>query len=330
MKNPIVRYLSGNHFIAAIVFLVALWFLFEIRGILIALFIAYIITAALAPSADFLRKKRVPKALAVLIPYLTTIIMLLALIIPLIPFFIAQLQSLLTSFPGYLDSAARIFGVSIEASQVRGFFEAEFATIGKNAVSLTTSVFGGLFSILTVLIISLYLLGDHDKIKNDIVMLFPKGRQAKIYKTFSQVEEKLGAWLRGQVVLSLFIGSITWLALTVINLDFALPLALLAGMLEIIPTMGPIIAAVPAVIVALTVSPTMALIVIGVYMLIQAVENNILVPRIMEKAVGLHPVAVILGVIIGSKLLGVAGALLSIPFISLVVVVYRNLIANEQ
>ncbi|MBI4079453.1 MAG: AI-2E family transporter [Candidatus Levybacteria bacterium] len=325
MISPIVKYFSGNQFFSAIVFLLFLWFLFEIRGILIALFIAYIITAALAPFADFLRKKRVPKSLAVLIPYLTTIVLLLALIIPLIPFFLAQLQSLFSSFPSYLDSAARIFGVSVNASQVRGFFEQELASISRNAVLLTTSVFGGLFSVLTVLIISLYLLGDHEKIKDDIVRLFAKQRQAKIYKIFSQVEEKLGAWLRGQVILSLFIGFITWIALTVIDLDFALPLALLAGMLEIIPTMGPIIAAVPAVIVALTVSPTTALVVVVIYMLIQAVENNILVPRIMEKAVGLHPVAVILGVIIGSKLLGVAGALLSIPFISLVVVVYRNL-----
>lgn len=139
----------------------------------------------------------------------------------------------------------------------------------------------------------------------------------------SLVNEKLGSWLQGQAILSLFIGLITWIALTLLGIPFALPLALLAGMLEVVPTLGPTLAAIPAVIVALTISPTMAVVVAATYILIQMLENQLLVPKIMERAVGLNPVIVIVGVSIGANLLGVVGALLAIPFISFCIVIYK-------
>ena len=140
----------------------------------------------------------------------------------------------------------------------------------------------------------------------------------------------MGAWFRGQIVLSFSIGFLTWISLLILGLPFALPLALLAGILEIVPTIGPIISAIPAVIIALNISPTMALLVVLLYIIIQLLENNILVPRIMEKAVGLNPIVIILGVIIGSKLMGIAGALLAVPFISLVVVVISSVRDNKR
>ena len=140
-----------------------------------------------------------------------------------------------------------------------------------------------------------------------------------------QIEEKLGNWLRGQIVLSVSIGVTTWVVLTLLGVDFAFPLAVIAGILEIIPTIGPIISAVPAIIVALNISPILAGVVAISYFLIQLLENNILVPRIMQRAVGLNPIVIIIGIIVGSRLLGVAGALLAIPFIVFLVVIYRNL-----
>jgi predicted PurR-regulated permease PerM len=107
--------------------------------------------------------------------------------------------------------------------------------------------------------------------------------------------------------------------------NYALPLALLAGFLEIIPTIGPILSAVPAVIVALTVSPTMALVVIGIYLVIQLAENNLVVPKIMQHAVGLNPVVIIIAILVGAELLGITGALLSLPFVSFVTVIFNSL-----
>ena len=104
-------------------------------------------------------------------------------------------------------------------------------------------------------------------------------------------------------------------------------MALLAGLLEVVPTLGPTLSAIPATIVALTISPTMAIVIILTYILIQMLENQLIVPKIMERAVGLNPVIVILGVSIGANLMGIVGALLSIPFISFVIVLYQSLVS---
>lgn len=325
MKHPILAYIFSNHFLFTVLLLLLGWFLFQISTILIGLFIAYIIMAALAPFADFLEAKRVPKIIATVIPYFLTIFFLISLIIPIIPFFASQVESLLVSFPTYLDQAAKVFGISFNSSELRSLVTSEAAQLGRNALFITSKVFGSIFSLLTIFVLGFYLLVDHKRLHVSFVNLFPNEAHIKIRTTMTQIEYKLGAWLRGQIVLSVFVGFITWVALSIVGLEFALSLALIAGILEIIPTIGPIIAAVPAVIVALTISPTMALVIIALYVGIQMLENNVLVPRIMGKAVGLNPIIIIIGILIGGELMGFVGALLSIPFISMLVVIFHNI-----
>lgn len=281
--------------------------------------------AALSPSVEYLRKNKVPRPIAVVISYFATLALLVLLIIPLIPFVAAQVQSLFHRFPSYLNQAADLLGFDVNPAQINSFISSEFNSISKNAFDFTRRVFGGLFSVLTILVVSFYLLLDYTRIKRSIIGLFPKHSEPEVEAVLMRIEEKLGAWLRGQIVLSLSIGVLTYLALTILGLEFALPLALIAGILEIVPTIGPIISAIPAVIVALSVSPTMTLIVIAMYIVIQALENNILVPKIMQKAVGLNPIIIILSIIIGNELIGVLGALLSIPFVSMLVIIFDSL-----
>lgn len=322
--NLSIRSFLHNQLVVAIALVACGWFLFEIKGILIIVFISYIIMAAFSPLVDYLKKKGIPATLAVLLPYILTVGFFTVLIFPLIPFFISQIQSLLISFPIYLNQATGLFSIQIDRSEINSLFTSELNTIGKSALEITKSAFGGLFSIFAIMVLSFYLLIDRDRIKYFISLLFPKGSHEKVFFTLSQIEEKLGGWIRGQIILSLVMGLIIMTALTLLGLEFALPLALLAGMLEIIPTLGPILAATPAVIVALNTSPTMAITIVVLYTVVQFLENHILVPRIMGKAVGLHPIIIILSIMIGGKLMGVPGALLSIPFISLLVVVYTN------
>ena len=225
----------------------------------------------------------------------------------------------------YINQDLNFFGVKIDPTQINSFAASEIENIGKNAIALTTKVFGGVVSAVSIFAISFYLLLYKQTVTHNFVSLFPKNRQEKVNKTIIQIEDKLGNWLRGQIVLSGAVGITTWVVLTVLGVDFALPLAVIAGIFEIIPTIGPILSAVPAIIVALNISPILAGVVAVSYFLIQLLENNILVPRIMQRAVGLNPIVIIIGIIVGSKLLGVAGALLAIPFIVFLVVIYRNL-----
>lgn len=325
MRNKIVNYILGNHVLSAILIVGLAWIAIQIRDVLIALFISYIITAAITPYVEFLRKNKVPKHLAVIIPYIAAVVVFISIIIILVPFFITQLGLLFSHFPSYLNQDIQLLGNKINSSQLNSIAVSEFENLGRNAFAVTTLVFGGVISAISVFAISFYLLLYRETITKSFVTLFPSNYQGKIEKTTIQIGDKLGSWVRGQLVLSFFIGTLTWIILTILGVDFALPLAVLAGLLEIVPTIGPIISAIPAVIVALNTSLLLAGIVVIAYVFIQLTENNILVPRIMQRAVGLNPIVIIIGIIVGSKLLGISGALLAIPFISLLVVAYKNL-----
>ena len=325
MMHKFYTYLLRNQVIFAFFLIILGWFIFQTRGIFVSVFISYIIMAALMPAVQVLRKRGLPNILAVLIPFLGSIIVLFLIIFPLIPFFLSQINSFATGLPTYLDEAATSLGVKIDAQAVQSLVSRELNSISRNAVVVTSKVFGGVFSALTVMIVSFYLLLYYDNFKKSIAKLFHRDERSFIEVTVEKINDKLGAWLRGQLVLSFSIGLITYVVLSILGLPYALPLALIAGLLEVIPTLGPTLAAVPAIIVALTVNPPTALAVAVIYIVIQLLENNFLVPKIMQKAVGLNPVIVILGVMIGANLMGVAGALLAIPFISFIIVLFESI-----
>jgi predicted PurR-regulated permease PerM len=257
------------------------------------------------------------------------VLAILLIIVPLVPFVISQIQSLVSGFPFYLKQAAQTFGISIDPAQVQIYLAGELNSLSKNALIVTTKVFGGIFSLLAIFIVSFYLLLNYNEFKRLFSRLFTQETRPSILATLDAINYKLGAWLRGELMLMFFIGLMSWVALTILRVPYALPLALLAGILEVVPTLGPTLSAIPAVVVALTVSPTLAVTVILAYVVIQMVENNFLVPKVMEKAVGLNPVVIILGVMIGTNLMGIAGAFLAIPLISFILVVLKSLEQKE-
>ncbi len=325
MLTKFLHYLLKNQIIFALFIIVVVWFMLQIKSIIASIFIAYIIMAALLPLVEFLMKKGLPKIVSVLIAYTSIMFIGFLIIFPLIPFFISQVQSLLIGFPVYVYKSATTLGLPIDTARLQTYIAQEIDIIGANAFSVTKQVFGGLFSLLTILIVSFYLLLNHESFKLWIAKVFHVDDREKVYQILKNVDNKLGAWLRGQLLLCYIICILTWLALTIINMPYALPLALIAGILEAFPTIGPILSAIPAVIVALTISPTTALIVILVYTIIQLLENNVIVPKVMEQAVGLNPIVIIIAVSTGSTLMGITGALLSIPFISFLVVLFNSI-----
>jgi predicted PurR-regulated permease PerM len=323
MLNPIVKYVLNNHILTTVIIVAIAFFMYQIKGILIGLFMAYIIMASIHPFVRTLRKYKVPKIVAIVLIYALVIAFFVLLVIPILPFFVSQIQALFKAIPLYLDSVSAALGIEINVRTIQSYVTPIVNAVSDNAFSITGRVFGGIFSVLTIFILSFYLLLDRERLGREAPNVLPEKYREKTRLTIHLVEEKLGAWLRGQIVLSLVIGFITWLVLTALGIPFALPLAILAGFLEIIPTLGPIIAAVPAVIVAFAISPVMGLVVMVAYAGIQVAENNILVPKIMQKAVGLNPVVILVSILIGGQLFGIVGALLSIPFVSAAIIILR-------
>lgn len=330
MIEMIQKHILENDVLIALFVVLLGWFLFQIKEVVILFFIAYIIMAAIRPLSLHLQKRGMPHVLSVTIPFLSIITLLLLLIVPIIPFFLSQLQSLFMHFPMYLEQVATIVGIPFDQQSVNAFLANEFQAIGSNAISATARVFGGIVATFTVIVLSFYLLLDITRIRLSIAKLATLKYEKRTLLILDTIEEKLGGWLRGQLVLCISIGIISYLFLTIIQLPFALPLAIIAALFEAIPTLGPILSAIPAVIVALTVSPALAITVAFGYFAIQFLENHILVPNIMQKAVGLHPIVVILSVLIGGKVLGIMGAFLSIPFVCLLVILFEFLFMNRK
>ena len=323
MISAFVTYLVKNQFVAGILFLAFAWLLFQIKEVLIVLFASYIIMVSLKPIVFWMEERRIPRIAGIALSYILLLALLVLLIFPLVPFFAEQVNKLFINFPIFLNNAAQGLGIEVDQKSIAQAFPPE--GIGQNVFAFAGGVLGAVFSVVAAFVISIYLFIDYKSIRGGFLDFFPKSKREKVGSIVTQTEDKLGAWFRGQIVLSLFIGVVTWIALTFLQLgQYALPLAVLAGLLEIVPTVGPILAAIPAIIIGLSISPTLALVLMIVYAGIQILENNILVPRIMQKAVGLNPIVVILGITIGGKFFGIPGALLSVPFISLLVVIYKN------
>ncbi|MCL5433088.1 MAG: AI-2E family transporter [Patescibacteria group bacterium] len=328
MLSGFFRYLGKNQVIMALFLVVFGWFVFSIKNILVDLFIAYIIAVSIYPVSMLLRRIRIPRVLSVILAYLIFLALLFLFIVPLIPFLVAQIQLFFSNLPEYLDKPVNFFGIRLDLPQVGTFISPDinnFGNIGKNVIDVTGTVFGSIFSIVTIVVVSFYLLLDYEKIQKNVAKLFSEQSQKRVISIISQIDSKLGAWVRGQILLSISIGILTYIALIILGIEYALPLALLAGLLEIIPTIGPIVSAIPTVLLALTISPNLALLVILAYLIIHQLENNILVPRIMHQVVGLNPIIIIIGVVVGTNLMGVLGALLSVPFMSVLYIIFCEL-----
>jgi len=150
---------------------------------------------------------------------------------------------------------------------------------------------------------------------SSLVNFFGEERGKRLISKINKIEYRLGGWIRGQVLLCTMIGIACYVGLRLLGIEYALPLALIAAVLEIVPVIGPIISAIPAVIIAYVTSPSLAIAVIALYTLIQQLEYHLIVPSVMKTAVGLKPIVTIIALMVGGKLLGIAGAVLAIPIL---------------
>ncbi len=296
-----------------------LWALFLITDVIILLFIAIIFMSGLSPMVSFLEAKlKAPRALAIALVYVFIIGIIAGLVSVIVIPLVEQTTNLSQALPTKIETILPANWVD------QSVIKQEITNISKDAVSFTLAIFNNFIALISILVLTFYLLLERDKLDNLLSQFFI-GHEEKISRVTNRIEEKLGAWLRGQFALSVIIAAIVYVVLLVMGVPYALPLAIFAGLLEVVPVIGPIISAIPAVIVAYFVSPVLGGVVIAAFFIIQQLENHFIVPQVMKKAVGLNPLIVILAVAVGGKLLGLAGALLAVP----IVVVLQTVVAES-
>lgn len=308
------------------VFGILLWILFHILDIILLFFVAFILMSALNPLVERLMGWRVPKILAVLLVFFLVIGTVIGLLTAGLSPLVSQTSNLVQRLGETINSLLQTNIIDHTVIQQEA---SKFST---QVVSFTVDLFRNLISWVSVLVVTIYMLFDRQKMEDYTTSFFGE-RQGQAKELLRKIEDKLGAWLHGQVVLSVAVGTLVYLGLVLLGVEFALPLAIIAGLLEVVPVIGPIIAAIPAILIGLTVSPLFAALIGGLYLAIQQLENQIIVPQVMKRAVGLNPLLVILAVSIGGRLLGITGALLAVPIAVVIQLVLQeglNIHAGEK
>jgi predicted PurR-regulated permease PerM len=316
------------------------WALWEVRDALLLIYISALVAIGLSPLVNDLERKRlmrqrVPRWAAILVIYVFIIAALIAVASMIIPAVVMQARDLAREFPQLLHQAQQWLidhGVltreisaqeAVQSASVSG--AQDYLGFVANAV---LGVIGGVFGVITVLVLAFYLLVDSSSLILVFLRLFPREKRPQVNDACRRVTNKISAWLGGQLLLAGIIGSTAALGLFLMGVPFFWVLALIAAIGEMIPIVGPILSAIPAVAVALSVSPTLALGVIIFFVGQQQLENHLLVPKIMQRQVGISPVFVIIALLIGGSLLGVMGAILAVPTAAILQVLFEETLSE--
>jgi predicted PurR-regulated permease PerM len=320
--------------LAAITF-VGLWLVVTLHKILLQVVIAIILATGLGPLVDRLQRAGLPRGASVLLIYLALILALIALGVAVIPTVLRETDRVIADAPHYGDVATEMlrnlrsqfpFLPPLDehlVQEVRGI-GSQIGLIASQALvvaRIALGFFSGVLATFLVLLLTLYLIVDGGRIREYFLLFLTPARRERVRLVTDRMGQRMGGWLVGQITLSLVVGFFSFIGLTLLGIHGAILLSVIAAIGEAIPLVGPIAAAVPAVLVAATQSPAQAIATMVLYIVIQQVENNFLVPKIMQRAVNLHPLAVVLSLLAGSEVLGVAGAVIAVPVAAAISVV---------
>lgn len=314
--------------------------IFLVKEVLALFFVAIIFAAAFDPWIDWLHNKRIPRALSIILVYVLFIFVVGGVIYLLTGPIVTQIKDMSRAFPDLyykinqlLQNLSRVDGLD-KATQLPGPSLAEVTRWMTQATSslfgFVSAVFGGVISFFAILVVTFYLTVEEDSNKKFVEALTPVSSRAYIRALIDKIQLRIGYWFRGQLLLSFIIFVAVYIGLSLFHVKYALLLALLAGILEIIPFLGPWLAAIPGVFFAFVDSPMKALWVAVLYLGIQQLENNLVVPKIMGRSTGLNPLVVILVILAGGKLGGIAGALLAVPVTTALAVYFDTLMTKNN
>ncbi len=292
--------------------------LFLARDALIILFLAIIISSALDGPVSYLQKKKIPRILGTLFIFIGFLLILAVLLYTLVPIAIFELQNLLENIKeieipilGNLDPL-QFKEISNYLSGLSNLAEVLFSG-GVSFLNVAASIFGNLALIIVTLILSFYLVINQAGVEKFLRAVLPIIHEEYVIDIYLRARKKLGLWLQGQILLMFIVGLISFLGLQILGVKYSLVLGILAGLLEIVPIVGPIFIGALAFLVAVSKSLTLGLYVILLFLLIQQAESHFLTPMVMKKTIGISPVIVVVALLAGAQIAGFVGIILAVP-----------------
>jgi predicted PurR-regulated permease PerM len=330
-RPPIKVEISHKTVIFTVAFLIGLWFLLQIREIIILIFLSVILLSALLRPVEWLNARRLPRVLSVLLVYIVVVTIISFAIGIIVPPLVSQTTDFVAKLPQIVGTINDFLVFNkIPVENVSQVIAAQIQSITSNVISISTAIFSSIFLVLTIFVFTFYLLLEWKSVVRLMSSPFAGKQEKKIVNLIAKVEHGLGQWLRGQLSLSIIVGVLIYVGLRILDVPYALPLALIAGILEIIPIVGPIISAIPAVLVGLTLAPVMGLAVAALFFIVQQLENNLIVPMVMSKVIGLQPPIVIIALLVGAKIAGIGGAFLAVPVLVVAKIVVKEFLTEDQ
>jgi predicted PurR-regulated permease PerM len=305
---------------------VGAWFLFQVRNILFLLFIALFIAALVNNGVVYLQKYIKYRTIAVVLLYSLFIITVLLILVVLIPLLINQISDLHRYWPDYSARLISLFpdNWQTSVSEMIALNNIDWQASVGGVLLTIKGFFGGMFNLMIVFALSFYMCLEQNAWNRALGYLLPNRYADQVRSIYSKVENQLSQWFQAQLVLCLFMAVLAYIGLTILGVKYALLLSILVFVGEIVPYLGPIFYSILAVAFAFLQSPLTALIVFAWFVLINQIENHILVPNIMRRAIGLNPIITITALLVGVRLAGIAGALLAIPTATMIRVVLEH------
>ena len=325
-KGTLIDISSGT-ILRVILFGVLFWSLFVLRDVLLMLIGAVIIACAIEPLAQKLRTYGVPRGVSVVVVYLLVVGVIASAVTLILPILASQTIQLSSQIPqvihGIEEKIGGLPGVDLASAVPQ--LQQSLSSVGDNLTNVSTavfeqtrSIFSGVLSLVLVFIIAFYLVIEEDALKKLFRFIVPRQHMAYVELIIDRIQRKLGRWVLAQMFLGLVIGVSVGCGLWLIGVKYAFTLGLVAGLLEIFPVIGPMIAGVLGTAIALSQSLTLGIFALILYIIIQQAENHILIPNIMRKATGLNPLVTLIAVLLGGRLAGLVGVILSVPVATIV------------
>ncbi len=312
-----------------IIILAVVWLVFTLRDVVLDVLTAIVIASAIEPAVRSLVRHKLPRILAVIVVYVLLFATFFVLFYFFFPSLLDDFGTFVAGLPTYLDAFTRtgafdtyanILGVPAPSLIPVGDIMASIrdalnvSGIFGNTFSAVSAIFGGVFSFVLIVVFSFYFAVLETGVEDFLHVIVPKNHQAYVLDLWKRSQHKIGLWMQGQLLLAVIMGVLVYLGLTIIGVQHALILAVVAAVFEIIPVFGPTLAAVPAVMIGFVDGGvTIGILVIALYVIFQQFENHLIYPLVVRRVVGVPPLLVILALIAGGELAGFLGIILSVP-----------------
>jgi len=326
--------------IKILLFVILAWVVFELRAVIGVLLASVVIASSVDPAARWFSAYRIPRVISVVLVYLAAFTILGLVFYLILPPLVSEMGGFLTDLPdnietfepknilSFLPELPKSFN-NVLRDAILNFRDYSFESTSGLLAGIA-KIFGGAVSFIMIIVISFYLSVEERGIENFLKIVTPKEYEGYALDLWNRSRRKIGLWFQGQLLLGLLVGILVFLGLTILGVKYALLLAILSGILEIIPVFGPIISAVPAIGVAFTQKPVLGIAVLVLYVIIQQFENHLIYPLVVRKTIGIPPLLVILSIFIGGVLAGVFGIMLAVPVATVLVEFINDFARRKQ